>query len=273
LKQKERNMTTENEKANLPAIADDADLAALAGAARNLMTDETSLKFVKGKWKTYADREHPDIVGDTETFITDMLSYACGWVKWESKRPVHKYVFRPVDGWILPVRNNLPDNDNRTWPVIDGKKTDPWQETHKLTVKSTATGELFTWTATSWYGRKAVGRLLDSYIREAKRHPGLMPVVVLSSKDEHSTDYGDIPAPVLTVVAWETFGDGAAPPGTPLKISKTITTGALPAPVANEIVVENVEEADIEETDEGEFGGGDSNKGSMRKDMDDEIPF
>ena len=66
-----------------------------------------ALKFVKGKWKTYADKDAPEVVGNTESFAVDVLSYANGWVKWENKRPVHKYVFRPIDGWILPTKDKL----------------------------------------------------------------------------------------------------------------------------------------------------------------------
>jgi hypothetical protein len=50
-KRKAKTMTTENQNANLPATTNDADLAALQGAARNLMTDETALKFVKASGK------------------------------------------------------------------------------------------------------------------------------------------------------------------------------------------------------------------------------
>ena len=246
----------------------DADIAALAGAARNLVTDETPLKFVKGRWKTYADKDDPEAVGDTETFVVDMLSYACGWVKWENKRPVQKFIYRPVDGWILPTRDHLPDRDKSKWPLDkDGKRSNSWQENHKITMKNTTTGELFTWTATSWYGRKAFGRLLDSYVRDAKKHPGMMPMVVLSSKDEHSPDYGDIPAPVLSIVNWEKFGDGAAPPGSPMP-QPTISTKQLALPVANEIIVE---ETDAEEIDD-DFGKHEA-KSSGGRGFDDDIPF
>ena len=40
-----------------------------------------------------------------------------------------------------------------------------------------------------------------------------MPVVTLSSETKQTMNYGDVEAPVLTVVDWQPFGDGAAPPG------------------------------------------------------------
>jgi hypothetical protein len=74
---------------------------------------------------------------------------------------------------------------------------------------------LCTWTTTSWFGQKALGRLLDAYVRDQKKHPDLMPVVLLGSEMKPTTNYGDVAAPVLTVVDWQPFGPGAAPPGMP----------------------------------------------------------
>jgi hypothetical protein len=210
-------MTNElkNELAN--AQLDAADIAALAGAARDLNTGDfvgIPLRFSKGPWFKIPAKNQRVRVGDTDPFAVDMRSDACGWIQWVNKKPVQKYIFRPIDGFVLPTRDRLPDQDKSRWPLDkDGKRSDPWQENHQFVFKDLTTDELVAWTTTSWYGRKAVGRLLDLYAREARKHPGLMPVVTLSAKDEVSPDYGLIPAPVLAVVDWRAFGDGAAPPG------------------------------------------------------------
>jgi hypothetical protein len=209
------NAETKNELVN--AQLNDDDLAAIAGAARDLLTSDfvgIPLKFVKGPWYKHPEKNQRVKVGATDSFAVDVLSYACGWIGWLNRRPIHKLIGRPVDGFISPMRERLPDRDKSKWPLDkDGKRSDPWQENHQLVLKDIATGELLTWTTTSWYGRKAIGRLLDLYAREAKQHAGLMPVVTLSSHDESSIDYGLIPAPTLTVVDWKAFGDGAAPSG------------------------------------------------------------
>jgi hypothetical protein len=74
-------------------------------------------------------------------------------------------------------------------------------------------GRLCTWTTTSWFGSKALGMLLKKYVSEAKEHPGMMPVVLLSSEKKQTTDFGEVDAPVLTIVDWKPFGEGASPPG------------------------------------------------------------
>ena len=207
----------ENENAIVPLS--EADLVALAGAARSLLVGDfvgTPLRFVKGPWFKLPAKNQRVKVGPTDPFAIDVPSYACGWVGWLNRKPVQKYIGRPIDGFILPTRDQLPDRDKSNWPLDkDGKRSDTWQENHQLVMKDLTTDELCTWTTTSWYGRKAIGRLIDLYAREAKKHPGLMPVVTLSTKDEPSVDYGLIPAPVLTVVDWQAFGEGAAPPGSP----------------------------------------------------------
>ena len=207
------------ENGNAIVPLSEADLVALAGAARSLLVGDfvgTPLRFVKGPWFKLPAKNQRVKIGATDTFAADVPSYACGWLQWLNRKPVQKYIYRPIDGFILPTRDRLPDRDKSKWPLDkDGKRSDPWQENHQIVMKDLATDELLTWTTTSWYGRKAIGRLIDLYTREAKSHAGLMPVVTLSTKDKSSPDYGLIPAPVLTVVDWKAFGAGAAPPGSP----------------------------------------------------------
>ena len=256
---KTTDLKTDTANARLAPV--DADIAALAGAARGLLVNDfvgVPLKFTKGKWTKSVAKDKGEAVGDTAPFVVDILSYACGWVKWENRKPVFKHVFRPVDGFILPPRDRLPDQDKDHWPVdASGKRADPWQENHQLVLKDVTADELVTWTTTSWYGRKAVGRLLDAYTREAKRHPGMMPVVLLSSRDEHSADYGFIPTPVLTLVEWRAFGDGAAPPGSPAMSSTVPALEAQPTPSLLATEKPSRSSASVR----------------TRSDMDDEIPF
>jgi hypothetical protein len=227
------NAKNENEIAN--AQLADADLVALAEAGRDLMAGDfvgIPLKFIKGSWFKLPTKDQRVRVGATDPFIADMLSYAHGWIQWIDRKPVQKHIHRPIDGFILPTRDRLPDRDKSRWPIDkDGKRSDPWQENHVVVMKDTTTDELLTWTTTSWYGRKALGRLLDVYVREVRKHPGLMPVATLSSHDEDSADYGLIPAPTLTVVDWRAFGEGAAPAGSPgtVPLARPRPMLALPA--------------------------------------------
>ena len=230
------------------ATTTDEDLARLAEAARD--SNEfigMPLKFKKGKWYTQPEKGVlNEVTGDK--FAVDVLSYANGWVKWQDKRPVIKHVYRPIDGWILPVRERLPDLDHESWPMdaMSGKRKDPWQEHHQLVMKDKA-GELATWAATSYYGIKGMRRFIEEFTRLARDHRGKMPIVTLDSHIEKSQNYGDIPSPKLVIVDWKPFGDGASPSGAP---------GTRQLPNVSAITAENYKVIEAQPSD-----------------MDDEIPF
>jgi hypothetical protein len=229
--QKTQNLKTENteaklktENTTLPVVQQqpetlaqvDADLVALAAEARDLTDDirvGDDLRFKKGKWaKTIGDEVLK--IGATTSFAVDMRSYKRGWIEWRDRKPVRKFIGRPIDGFFSPMRNRLPDLDESGWPTdARGAPQDPWQENFLIVMRDLSDGRLCTWTTTSWYGSKALGALLNVYTRAAKQHPEQMPVVLLSSETKPTTNYGDVEAPVLKVIDWQPFGDGAAPPG------------------------------------------------------------
>ena len=250
--QKTQNLETEKEEMKpktensaLPAVQPqavttetlvqlDADVAALAAEARDLTDDVRvgdDLRFKKGKWAKNIGDEAIKI-GATTPFAVDMRSYKRGWIEWRDRKPVFKAIGRPIDGFVSPVRDRLPDRDESSWPRdAKGVPQDPWQENFSIVMRDLSDGRLCTWTTTSWYGSKALGALLNAYVREQKKHPDQMPVVTLSSETKTTTSYGDVEAPVLKVVDWQPFGEGAAPPG--MKLSPPtlpVTQQILPPP-------------------------------------------
>jgi hypothetical protein len=253
LKTEKEEMKPKTENTTLPAVQSpetmaqlDADIAALAAEARELTDDVRvgdDLRFKKGKWsKTIGDEASK--VSATTPFAVDMRSYKRGWIKWVDRKPVYKAIGRPVDGFVSPMRERLPDRDESRWPTdARGVPQDPWQENFSVVMRDLSDGRLCTWTTTSWYGSKALGALLNIYTRTAKQHPDRMPVVLLSSETKTTQSFGDVEAPVLKIVDWQPFGEGAAPPG-----MRTLPPPALP-PVQQQVLP------------------------PIGKDMSDEIPF
>jgi hypothetical protein len=194
----------------------DTDVAALAAEARELNDDirvGDDLKFKKGVWSKPVGGE-VIVIAKTTPFVVDVRSYKRGWIKWLDRKPAFKMIARPIDGFVSPMRSRLGDNDETQWPRNSkGKTEDPWQENFAIVMRDLTDDRLCTWTTTSWHGSKALGALLSAYVRDQKSHPGLMPVVLLSSEIKPTTDHGDVAAPVLTVVDWRLFGEGAAPAG------------------------------------------------------------
>jgi hypothetical protein len=150
-------------QAPTPVTPLDADIVALAAEARELTEDiriGDDLKFKKGKWtKIIGDEETK--VGPTTTFAVDMRSYKRGWIKWLDRKPVFKAIGRPIDGFVAPPRDRLPDRDEDSWPRdARGNASDPWQENFLIVMRDLDDGRLCTWTTTSYYGSKALGALL-----------------------------------------------------------------------------------------------------------------
>jgi hypothetical protein len=227
------------------------------------------LKFTKGQWTVDMGKNEPEVkVGEAERWIVDPLSYANGFVKWIDRRPLVKAVFRPIDGWVMPLRDNLPDRDESRWPWDSklGQGKDPWQETHKIVLKGVGLAELddglVTWTSTSYYGSKAMQKLIKDFVGAARKHPGMMPVVTLGVETKR-TSFGDVEAPVLTIVDWHPFGDGASPPG---------QRNAIPQSAAM-LMFRRPESVGIEAPDNTIDAEVTEDKKPRRDDFDDEIPF
>jgi hypothetical protein len=114
----------------------DPDIAALAAEASELSDDVRvgdDLRFTKGKWHKIVGKKDVT-VSATTSFAVDMRSYKRGWIKWIDKKPVFKGIGRPIDGFISPKRNQLPDRDKSKWPTdAKGTPQDPWQETFYVT--------------------------------------------------------------------------------------------------------------------------------------------
>jgi hypothetical protein len=237
-----------------PAAQVDADLAVLAATGDQLAGDfvGTPLRYEKGKWfKQLAKDKRTEIAPGAE-FSVDVLSYAHGYIKWEKRKRVFKALGRPIDGFRLPARNQLPDQDEDRWPVNSkGQQEDPWVQTHQVTMRDCSDDTLVTWVTTSWGGRQALGALLKTYAREAKKHSNLMPVVQIASREEQNPDFGPILKPVLQIIDWRAFGEDAAPAGDP--------TAPLPTlPTQTSVVVPMQRNA---------------KPVSLGDDMDDDIPF
>jgi hypothetical protein len=225
LKTETEEMKPETESSALPAVQPfttetlaqlDADLAALAAEAREL-TDAIrigdDLRCKKGKWsKTIGDETSK--VGAATPFAADMRSFKREWIEWRDRKPVRKFGGRPIDGFVSPVRDRLPDRDESRWPTdARGVPQDPWQENFSIVMRDLEDGRLCTFTTTSWYGSRALAALLNKYTREAKLYPDQMPVVLLSSETKQTMSFGDVEAPKFTIVDWQPFGPDAAPPG------------------------------------------------------------
>jgi hypothetical protein len=200
----------------LPAVADDRPYTAryideiapatLAGPA---------VKFNKHGQFMRTDTE--EVLGDDVDYTALCDETLISWVKFsEDGGPPERVGGLLYDGFVLPPRASLGDDDPAKWPMgLDGRPTDRWIHQICLVLQEPKSGELFTFITNSRTGRRAVGNLLRHYDRLRKSHPDHYPAVKLKTggfmhKDER---IGFVATPSFAVVG-RVPKDSAAVPDT-----------------------------------------------------------
>jgi hypothetical protein len=161
------------------------------------------LKFQKGKY----------YVGDDEIAInSEMIAHitqlARGWVKFRGGELVDRRIGKVVEGFIVPKREDLDDNDESNWEKNDrGERRDPWVAQSYLPLENPETGELVVFVTGSAGGSTAVGTLVKTASHNL--HKG-QPLIQLGARSYKHKQFGRIENPDFPIVGW-TGGTGMAP--------------------------------------------------------------
>lgn len=165
----------------------------------------TLLKYSKGVW-TMGPGAEPVPAG----FRAVAVESKTAWIKWQNGRPA-EHIWR-TPGKPLPAVDELPDRDQRLWPVDDdGEPQDPWQLTKYLFLVNPETAERYTFSPTSWGGRSEINELSEKIALMRTARPGALPIVELGTGTYTLTkrpQLGAIPKPVFKVVGWVSGHDG-----------------------------------------------------------------
>jgi hypothetical protein len=175
------------------------------------------IKFSKeGKFVTHDDGETVD---ENVDFVALCDQTLVGWIKFNGEgEPPTRHMGLLYDGFVMPERKSLGDNDEATWEIgLDGKPADPFQHHMYLVLQRGDSAELFTFVTSSKTGRRAVGNLLKHYNRLQKTNPDQYPVIKLKVGGfEHRDErVGWVATPVLAVVG-RAQKDSAAKPNSSL---------------------------------------------------------
>jgi hypothetical protein len=177
------------------------------------------IKFSKEGIFTTTDDGEP--VPEAAEFIALCEETFVGWIKFnrdkDSDAPPERVMGLLYDGFVMPPRLTLGDNDQTQWePGLDGEPADPWLHQMCLVLQNIETRELYTFATTSLTGRRAVGNLLRHYDRMRRANIDELPVVRLKSGGfNHRKDprIGWVPVPVFAIVG-RAPRDNAAKPDT-----------------------------------------------------------
>jgi hypothetical protein len=153
------------------------------------------LKFQKGKY----------YVGDDEIAVnTEMAAHiaqlARGWVKFRGGELVDRRMGKVVEGFMMPKREDLDDNDESNWEKNErGERRDPWVAQSYLPLENLETGELVVFVTGSVGGSTAVGALVKTASRNL--HKGL-PIIQLGVRSYKHKQFGRIENPDFPIVGW-----------------------------------------------------------------------
>jgi hypothetical protein len=151
------------------------------------------LKFNKGKY----------LVGDDEVPAgTEMVAHvdqiARGWIKFHDNKVVDQRIGKAVDGFVMPDRSELGDNDKSQWERDPrGEERDPWVEQYYLPMEDTATGEVTVFVTGTHGGCDAITKLLNIFVRNPRAG---LPVIRLDVASYRHRTYGRIEKPDFVIV-------------------------------------------------------------------------
>ena len=163
----------------------------------------------------FATPDDGEPVPDNVDFVALCDQTMVGYIRFNGENNPPDYMMGPLyDGFVMPDRNTLGDLDPSKWELgLDGKPQDPLRHFNYLVLQRGDNGELFTYTAGSVTGRRAVGNLLRHYNRTQKSHPEMYPVVRLKEGGFNHRDerVGWVRVPVFAVVGRHPKDDAAKP--------------------------------------------------------------
>jgi hypothetical protein len=177
---------------------------------------DTILRFSKGQYIAGVRDGAFDMTG--EHVIALMDSMKVGWIKWSSNRPIQYAMGRIVDGFKVPLRNTLGDNDQHQWTEYDSKgyPRDPWQLTDSISFADQENGEIFTFSASAEGQKRSLRELCAAYAKERQAHPNEWPVVSLDIRTWEPPTWEPVKFPLFTIVGWTAKQSAPeVPPGNP----------------------------------------------------------
>jgi hypothetical protein len=185
-------------KSTALAVTVENTALAIAAAAQEEGANELGklLKFSKGHYLVGTEQ-----IPVGKEFVAHVEHWTRGWVKFKHGELVERKVGRVADGFVVPKREELGDNDSSTWETdTRGEPQDPWSAQSYMPLEDIGSGEIVTFVSGSIGGRQAVSRLAA----RAARHLATMglPIIKLGLESYKHKSYGRIDKPDFQIVGW-----------------------------------------------------------------------
>jgi hypothetical protein len=182
---------------------------------------------------------------DQRRYVVNPNGMVERWVKFINGEFVQEKTYRTAEGEIAPDRDQLGfDKDEQDWPLVKGKRKDPWQREVYLPMKGTD-GEIVAFKATGNGAIAEIGELVGMY--GSTDRAGKVPAVEIESRSFVSQHNKTIYVPVFRLVDWKLWDGQPVPMAQPVAVPIAPPPRPAPAKLAA--------------------------PPQKRGDMDDEIPF
>jgi hypothetical protein len=187
---------------NLPAESGSNPFEEIGNQAARRIIGQL-LKFSKGDYLYGAENDELPM---GSKLIANMDQLLRGWIKWADNKPAEQVMGLVSEGFKIPKRDTLGDQDESEWELDDrGQPRDPWQETYYLVVRlldkdgkpTEGNDGLYTFTTASTGGKDAIIDLCSKYGKWMRMRPNDYPVITLDmEKYNHpNKQYGVIKKP------------------------------------------------------------------------------
>jgi hypothetical protein len=160
----------------------------------------------KGSWGIGPDA---DPVKAGALFLMVVPSTMRGMLKWQANSIVNARVGFVADGFLMPDRQTLGDEDEARWETDPaGNPRDPWSKVYRVGLVEVAPphGDV-TFSGSSYGTQLALKDVCRTYSADAHLYPGALPIVALSTRTRTSKTYGKIIGPWFDVQGWATLED------------------------------------------------------------------
>jgi hypothetical protein len=105
------------------------------------------LRFNKGDWLVGAKDAQSQLQAGT-TLAVVMPTLLVGWIKWVNGDVADDNVGVVAEGFKMPRRRELGDEDSDRWPLDEktGERKDPWQKTSSIIMIDRSLSDVYTFT-------------------------------------------------------------------------------------------------------------------------------
>jgi hypothetical protein len=181
-------------------LTTDREVENIANAAREDAGFQKMLKFKKGDY--WLDNEEVPL---GSVYLAHAKAWAKTWIHFENKLVVERRVYKVALGDRVPERDQIPNNDQSTWPKDpNGKPIDPWALQYLVPFENMENGDVQIFVAQSFGGRRAIGALCTAWAKRVMKNPKSgQPIIKLDVTSFPTKNWGDVKAPLFEIIGWD----------------------------------------------------------------------